>query len=418
MATPAINIEPRLGHKPFIMVGLLTLVIFINYVDRGNLATAAPLIKDEMHLSNTAFGLLVSAFFWTYVPGQLIVGWMAHRFNTYIVIAGGVTLWALATVLIGFTSGFAVLLGLRLLLGIGESVAFPCSSKLIAEHVPQNQVGKANGLTSVGLALGPAFGVLVGGHLMARYGWRITFIAFGLFTLLWLVPWITMYRNHKAMTTYSGKVRNIDESPSFFQVFQCRDAWGCAVGHFGSVYTFYFVITWLPLYLVKVRGFTLAEMANIGAVIYIIYAISAVAFGWLADRWIANGTTRNRVTKTMVITGTLGAAIAMMVCSVGSQTVIMVSLGFSGICSGLVSPNTYAIGQTLAGPTAAGKWIGFQNCIGNTAGIVGPIITGYLIDRTGNYSWAFALAGLVSLVSITGWGIVIRKVEPVDWATA
>jgi MFS family permease len=115
------------------VVPLLALAVFINYVDRGNLATAGPLIKTELNLSNTEFGLLVSAFFWVYTPAQLFAGWLAQRFNTYKVMGWGLALWGIATIATGLTSTFAALLALRLLLGLGESVAFPCSSKLIAE---------------------------------------------------------------------------------------------------------------------------------------------------------------------------------------------------------------------------------------------------------------------------------------------
>src|SRR4051812_24221442 len=184
----------RVQPRPTWMVLLLGLMVFINYVDRGNLATAGPLIKTEMGLSNTAFGLLVSAFFWTYTPAQLAAGWMAQRFNAHLVLAGGLVIWALATVLTGFAGGFLSLLCLRLLLGVGESVAFPCSSKLIADHVPPERYGQANALPALGLSIGPAVGIYVGGMVMAAFGWRASFIVFGLTSLLWLIPWLMLPR--------------------------------------------------------------------------------------------------------------------------------------------------------------------------------------------------------------------------------
>lgn len=107
------------------VVVLLALSVFINYVDRGNLATAGPLIKDELGLSATRFGLLVSVFFWTYTPAQILAGWLAEKINPYRTLALGLTLWAVATALTGLANGFAMLIALRLLLGLGESVAFP-----------------------------------------------------------------------------------------------------------------------------------------------------------------------------------------------------------------------------------------------------------------------------------------------------
>src|SRR5262249_51076429 len=135
------------------------------------------------------------AFFWTYTPAQILAGWLAEKINAYRTLALGVALWSLATIATGLATGFAAILVLRLLLGLGESAAFPCSSKLLAEHLPGHRLGAANGLIGVGLALGPAFGTFAGGLLMARWGWRPTFDVFGLISILWLIPWITSTRH-------------------------------------------------------------------------------------------------------------------------------------------------------------------------------------------------------------------------------
>ncbi len=178
-------------QSPRGLVTLLALAIFINYIDRGNLATAVPVIKNELHLSTTQIGFLLGAFFWTYMPMQLGAGWLAERFAVHRVIAAGFALWLIATMLTGLVSGFAALLGMRLLLGLGESVAFPCSSKLLAQHVKTERRGRANGALGVGLALGPAFGTFGGGLILARFGWRTLFISLGALSLLWLWPWLT-----------------------------------------------------------------------------------------------------------------------------------------------------------------------------------------------------------------------------------
>src|SRR5689334_18418439 len=118
------------------VVTLLAAAVFISYVDRGNVATAAPLMKDELRLSASQIGLLFSAFYWTYIPGQLVASWLGERFNPYRTLAFGLAVWSLATVATGFIGSFVLLLALRLVLGLGEGAIFPCSSKLIAQHVP------------------------------------------------------------------------------------------------------------------------------------------------------------------------------------------------------------------------------------------------------------------------------------------
>lgn len=395
------------------VVGLLALAIFINYVDRGNLATAAPLIKDQLRLSNTQIGLLLSAFFWTYTPGQLLAGWLAERINAYRTLAIGVALWSLATAATGLATGFATLFALRLMLGVGESAGFPCSSKLLAQHLPPHRLGAANGLIGVGLALGPAFGTLTGGLLMARLGWRPVFILFGLVSMLWLVPWRGATREASVRADAAPRTT---PPPSFLAILRQREAWGAGLGHFAANYTFYFVITWLPLYLVKARGFSLSHMAELGGAIYVIYAASAQATGWLSDRWMAAGASDTRVRKTFCIASHVGCAACMAACALGGPLVSIGSLLLAGVFFGFTTTTMYAIGQTLAGPSGGGKWIGVQNCMGNVAGIVAPLVTGYVVDRTGQFSAAFAIAAAVGLTGVFSWGLIIRRVRPVDWS--
>ena len=401
---------PRVG----VTVALLGLLIFINYVDRGNLATAGPLIKTETGMSNTDFGLLVSAFFWTYTPFQLVSGWLAQRFNTHVVLTVGLVIWALATIATGLTTAFGVLLGLRLILGIGESAAFPCASKLIAEQVPAEKLGSANAFLGMGLSLGPAFGIFAGGLLMAVSGWRLTFILFGVLSLLWLVPWLATQRGE-----VSAAATARDRSPPWAAILSRRAAWGCGLGHFSVNYALYFLLAWLPLYLVKSRGFTLTEMAQIGGFVYLLQAVSTVVSGRVADRWIAGGMTPNRARKTMMVAGLLSTAACMLGIALGDARFTIALLLFSGITIGMTATNVYAIGQSCAGPTAAGKWIGFQNCIANVAGITAPALTGWLVDRAGgDFRVAFAVAAGVSVFGAICWGLIIKRIECQDWAIA
>ena len=161
------------------LVLLVTAAVFINYVDRGNLATAAPLMQDQLHLSASQLGILLSAFYYGYVPCMPATGWLAERYGAKRVLAAGVTIWSLATLTTGFAGGFATLLALRVLLGVGESVAFPCASKLLAHAVDVSRLGIANGILSFGYLLGPAVGTLLGGYFMTVFGWRPVFVVFG-----------------------------------------------------------------------------------------------------------------------------------------------------------------------------------------------------------------------------------------------
>jgi MFS family permease len=393
------------------VVPLLALAVFINYVDRGNLATAAPLIKDELKLTNTQIGVLLSAFFWSYTPSQLLAGWLAERINAYRTLAIGLALWSVATAATSLASGFIALFGLRLLLGLGESAAFPCSSKLLAHHLPSEKLGAANGLIGAGLALGPAVGTLAGGLIMAAAGWRPAFLVFGVVSAIWLWPWLTTTRS---ASVHADKPTH-DRAPSFLEILRHREAWGACLGHFASNYSFYFVVTWLPLYLVKARGLTMSEMAQVGGLIYLVYAASSMATGAVCDRWMQAGGSANLVRKSTVIASHVLVGASLTTCAFGDAKVSVAGLFVAAVAFGLNTPTIYAIGQTLAGPRAAGKWVGLQNCVGNSAGILGPIITGVVVDRTGEFFWAFIIAAGIGLTGVVGWGLVIRKVAPVQW---
>jgi MFS family permease len=391
------------------MVWLLGAAVFINYVDRGNLATAGPLIKTELGLTNTEFGLLISAFFWTYTPAQLLAGWLSQRFCPYRVLAAGLAVWAVATIATGFVTGFTMLLILRLILGLGESIAFPVSSKLAADHLPPERYGQANALTALGLSFGPAFGLYAGGLLMAVSGWRFSFVLFGVVSLIWLVPWLMLKRDAPRPHADTGP------APSIAMIMAHPRAWGAAIGHLTTNYAFYFLLAWLPLYLVKTQGFSLPQMAMLGGLVYLVQGVAAVASGFIADRWIAAGATPNLARKTIMVSAMAGTAMCMAVIGLGDARVAIGGLIISGVFGGMSASNIYAVGQTLAGPSAAGKWIGFQNCIGNISGIVAPALTGWLVDRGGGFGSAFAVAAGVALFGVVCWGILIGRVEPIRW---
>ncbi|TAJ68955.1 MAG: MFS transporter [Phenylobacterium sp.] len=410
MTTTAAVAPVRAAFGPLV-VPLLALAVFINYVDRGNLATAAPLIKGELALSSTQVGFLISAFFWTYTPGQILAGWLTERINAYRTLAVGLALWSLATLLSGFATGFVGLFVLRLLLGVGESAAFPCSSKLIAQHVPAHKLGGANGLIIMGLSLGPAVGIFFGGLLMAELGWRGVFILFGALSVLWLWPWLAATRKLSAAAATLEEGR----CPSFLTILVRPELWGASLGHFSVNFGFYFVISWMPLYLVQEQGYSLAEMAGIGGLVYLAYAAASLASGWISDRWIGAGGTPNLVRKTFFVGSHLLAATALMACAFGTPDAALASLFVTGVAFGTVGPHIFATGQTLAGPRAAGKWMGVQNCFSNMAGILGPIATGVIIDRTGGFHAAFIMTAALSLLGVVGWGLMIRKIAPVDW---
>lgn len=393
------------------IVWLLAAAVFINYIDRGNLATAAPLIKDEFRLSNFQIGVMTSAFFWIYTPSQLLAAWLTDRLNPCRALALGFAIWSFATALTGLAGGFAAFLTLRLVLGLGESAAFPCISKLLARHLPPSSLGLANGFVNAGIWLGPAFGTLLGGLLIVHFGWRAMFVIFGVAALLWLWPWLLSATG----TPAESQARDTAPLPSFSSLLSRRSMWGTMVGHFASNYGLYFILSWLPLYLVKERGFSIAQMSELGAMIYCVAGASAIVTGWLADRWIAWGAPLSTVRKTGCIIPHIAIAACFAGVAAGNQAAVIGCLFVFGLVSGSITTSLWSISQTLAGPVAAARWTGLQNGFANCAGIVAPLITGFVVDRTGSFVDAFLFAGAISLIGALSWGFMVGRVKPVQW---
>ncbi len=384
-------------------------MLFINYVDRGVLSTAGPLLQTDLHLSNTEFGLLSSAFFWTYACAQIPVGWVAERYGAERVLAAGLIVWAAATILVGVATSFVALIGLRLLLGIGESTGFPSVSKLLAAAVPIASLGTANGIVGFAYLFGPAVGTFFGGLLMVHFGWRSAFLVFGGLSLLWLWPWLRVVRKQRLAPPAQSA------APSMAVLCRSRAMWGTAIGLFSSNYVFYFMMSWLPIYLVRERGFSTAGMAALASASYAVMALCALGAGWGLDRHIKRGGSQDFGYKAVMAAAHGGAVLCMLAMAFGSQTLALVALFAYQALTGASSPGVYAIPEILGGPRATGRWVGIQNSFGNLPGVIAPWLTGFLIDLTGQFTWAFVVAALMSLLGLVGWLGMLPKLAEIDW---
>ena len=392
------------------VVVLLGLSVLINYIDRANLSVAAPLLKGELHLSPSQLGILLSAFFWTYALMQPFIGWVLDRFEVKWVFAIGFLAWSLATAVTGAVHGFVALLVMRVVLGLGESVAYPSYSKIFACHLVERQRGVANSAIGAGQALGPALGILFGGTIVARFGWRPFFVALGLISLIWLLPWLRWMPRTNNFAAEDGAVK-----PGFIEILKQRSAWGTCIGHFCGNYPLYFLLTWLPLYLVNERHYSMNGMAKIGGATFFCTTASALVCGWLSDRWIASGASVTRVRKTFTVGGSFCVGIFLAASILAPEQFSLGLLFLAGASYGLFSSNFTAITQTMAGPQAAGRWMGAQNFIGNLAGWVAPTLTGILVQRTGHYLWPFLIAGMVAVAGAANWLFMIGPIRPVVW---
>jgi len=401
----------RGGGARWGVVLLVAAALFLNYVDRGALPLAAPLIQDEMGFSERQLGLLMSAFFWSYALLQIPAGWLAERIGAQRVLGAGLALWSGATFLTGFAHSFTTLLLLRLVLGVGESAGFPSVSKVLASVVPIGSLGRANGIVAFGYLFGPAVGTYIGGLLMVQFGWRSAFWVFGALSLLWLLPW------GRVQLPRPSRPADAVHHPPLRELLRQPALWATSLGHFSSNYTFYFLLTWLPLYLVRERGFSMGAMANMAGRVYLLNALSALLAGWVIDRLIVRAGRADLVYKSSMVAAQIGAVACMLAMALGPPAWALSALFVYQFLLGVSSPGTFAISQILAGPSAAGRWVGIQNAIANLAGVLAPALTGELVQRTHHFTSAFALAAFISVLGIPAWGWMVRHVRPLPWSS-
>ena len=403
--------DKKVSRGMGIAVVLLVISVLINYIDRGNLSIAASRIQDELSISPAQLGLLLSAFFWTYASFQLVSGWLVDRFNVNWVMAIGFLLWSGATSVTGLAHGLVGLFAARLLLGMGESVAYPSYSKIFANHLPEYRRGFANSAIAAGLSLGPALGLLGGGVLIARFGWRPFFIVLGLVSMLWVPTWYVFMPRGPSLEGVEGK----HVGPGILEILEQRSLWGSCGGLFCVNYVSYFLILWLPYYLTRERHFPNGKMVVYGAMVYLMSSVFATLCGWLSDRWIAAGRTPTVVRKGFMTAGMLLSALFLVWAVVAGAKLEIPLLLLAGAAYGVSASNTWAITQALAGPKAAGKWTGFQNFLGNMAGIVTGTLTGGILNHTHRFFWAFTATAIFALIAVICYVYIVGPIEEARW---
>ena len=421
----------RISRREWIVILLLVLSVVINYVDRSNLGLAMPLLERQFSFSSLRAGELLSAFFWTYALVQLfgLAGELTDRFPVGWVLMLGYLLWSTATAFVGLSTSYATLFALQLVLGLGESVAYPCYSRIFAA-MPQEHRGRANAFIDAGTKLGPAAGAFVGGMVLVHWGWRMLFVVFGVGALAWMLPWyFAMPRGGQRVQAErvdpSSQASDNSETRSFCagwatgsiaKMVRLRCAWGTTIGHFSGNYFYYFLLAWLPTYLVQEEHLSIGNMSRLTAAIFLLIACTTLLAGWISDWLIARGVSATTVRLRLVVGGQAMASCLLALTFVHGHPLIALGLlAIACVGHGGYASNHWAIAQTLAGPAMAGRWSSLQNGVANFAGIAAPWLAGLIVQTRGSARLAFVVAGGVALVGAMSFAFLVRRVEPVGW---
>jgi MFS transporter, ACS family, D-galactonate transporter len=395
----------------WILVCLLSVGVIIGYVDRTNLsiALAAPDFKAWFHLTDSGRGLLNSAFFWSYALLQIPAGYLVDRFGVKRPMAIALFLWCLVSAATARAGILWQLVALRLLLGVCESVIFPGGLRWIRHHVGEHQRGLASGIFVAGTKWGPAIAAPLAAWLLQNHGWRNMFWIMGLGGLIWLVPWLLLARDDDRELEKAEASTSSAPSMPFAALFRTGAMWGTLIGTFCYNYFLFYSLTWLPAYFVERRHMSLDKMGVYTMFSFAGTAIVAILAGLAADLLIVRGADAAATRRWFTIAGLIVASTEVFGALAESTNiaVFFAILSMSGL--GLATANYWALTYTLMPGFAAGRIAGVQNTALNLAGIVAPIVTGWLKQVTGSYTVPMQAIWAVLLVGIGAYVILARK---------
>jgi len=384
----------------------------INYLDRASLSLALPSISHDLGLDPMQKGLLLSAFFWSYALLQVPVGLCLDRFPIRWFYAGMFALWSLACGFTGFAGSLAVFVGLRIVLGIGESIYFPGGVKTVSLMFAPKDRGLPNGVFDCGTRVGLVVGGVLIPWLIVSFGWRAMFKVLGFGSLLWLVPWLLAVPRGLSPAAAAGTGRLGFRTPAIN-----RNLIGICLGFFCFDYFVYLLLTWLPDYLMQVRHLTIMKAGVYSAMPYVIFGSCQAMGGWVGDGLVGRGWDETRTRKSIVTLGFLAGLLLIPAVRVGNaELAIALIMGASFV--GLSVGNLTAILQNCAPPNEVGVWTGIENLIGNFAGILAPFVTGVLIARTGSYMPGFILAALVLVAGLVPYWFIVGQLKPPEAAAS
>ena len=391
---------------------LLATGMTLCYAQRGTWSVAAPFIMRELGINTEKMGLMLSAFSWCYCFMQVPAGVTVDRFGVRRAYAVGFALWSVACALTGAFREIGAIMFFRVMMGVGQSVAFPASARTVANWFPDSERGLVNSSYLTGVRLGQALVNAAGVALIALYGWRVFFVIRGLAPLGWIAPWmIVQWRWERPSTNAAAAAAPVRfRFASSFGLLRHPTVLGTFLGFFAFDYVWFVFVYWLPGYLRLERHFTAEQMAFYGSVPFVVMSAVIVVSGIATDRLIAAGFREVRVRKTFIA---IGFAIALAIVPAGlvhdNRTAVLLLV--TSLCGlGLAAPNTWSLTQACCTKTVVGTVSGIQNFGGNVGGIIAPWLTGAIAYRSGSFAAAFVVCGFILVAGAVAYWLLMNEI--------
>jgi ACS family D-galactonate transporter-like MFS transporter len=418
----------RVPRRRWAIACLLGFGVLVNYFDRVNLSVSKDALNAAFGISAVTFGYLSSAYNWTYAALQLPSGLLLDKFGVRRVGRISTILWAVASFGAAVSTGIGGFLAARLLLGIGEAPTFPANSKAIGYWFPKQERSLATAIFDSMAKLSSGIGVPLLGILLLHFGWRWSFAATGFISILYFILFYAFYRNPSEDQRLSPAERQFiseggaqpedrakaEKGAPLWYLLRQRRVSGLALGFFGYNYTFYLLLTWLPSYFLAVHHVDLLHSVAYTSVPWLFATLTDLVIGgWLVDALIQRGWNAVRIRQTVLIGGTslglgiLGAASARS----AAGALIWISISIGGLSA--ASPVGWSIPSLIAPKESVGTVGGILNFSNQLAAIAAPIVTGYVVEATHSYSWAFLTATAILLISIGAYIFLLGRMDTV-----
>ncbi|MHC2016914.1 MFS transporter [Methylobacterium sp. CM6247] len=382
---------------------LLCLMYFVTYLDRVNIATAGGEIMKDLGMSNTQFGLILSAFAYPYAIFQVIGGSVGDKFGARRTLLVCGLIWASATILTGMVGGLISLFLARVLLGFGEGATFPTATRAMQNWTAPGKRGFAQGITHAFARLGNAVAPPIVAFLIYQFGWRLGFVILGVASFAWVVVWFWYFRDdpkeHPAITPEELAVL---PPPSKVGAKQ-NVPWGrltrrmlpVTLTYFCYGWTLWLFLGWLPSFFKLNYGLDLKNSALFASGVFFAGVVGDTLGGVFSDRILKRTGDLKLARLSVIVVGFLGAAASLTgVFFTRDLTLVALLLSSGFFFAELVIGPIWSVPMDIA-PKYSGTAAGLMNTGSAVAAIISPIVFGMIVDMTG--SWTLPFVGSIGL---------------------
>ena len=424
----AVNAVPR-SRRRIGILALLAVGTMINYLDRTVLGIAAPQLTQELGIGAAVMGIVFSAFAWTYALAQIPGGIFLDRFGNKVTYFLALSFWSLFTLFHGFAVGLKSLLLCRFGLGVSEAPCFPVNSRVVSAWFPQHERAKATAVYTVGEYLGLACFAPLLFWIMDGFGWRMLFITVGVAGILFALVWWRHYREpHEdkylseqerdyitagdGMST-GAEQRKVFSWPLVRQLLSKRQIIGASIGQFAGNTVLVFFLTWFPTYLATERHMPWLKVGFFAILPFLAAAGGVMFGGWVSDKLLKATGNANLGRKLPISAGLLMASCIISANWLHSDMAVILVMSFAFFGQGMVG-----LGWTLISDMApkglGGLTGGLFNFCANLAGILTPLIIGFIVAAFGNFFYALIYIGGAALLGVVAYLFILGDVKRIE----